>query len=289
MQIEQLADKLGSAFENVAIADRPVFIRGWIAAQDEKDRVTLTALLGVFDFQAPPSEKHLVVLVHGIRTHAVWQEAVKQMFDGTGVTVIPIGYGFLDVVRFLIPLARGNAIKRAKKEFKAIKLQHPNASISVIAHSFGTYLITKILCPDQGIRLKRLILCGSIIPVDYDWGSIQGLPHRDSVLNDVGSKDAWPVLANTVTWGFGPSGTYGFKQFAVTDRFHNLSHSDFFSDGWVRKFWLPFIRYGEITPSDWEVVRPSPPYWMDVLTYIHLKYLLLSVGPTSFLLFNIFK
>ena len=43
---------------------------------------------------------------------------------------------------------------------------------SVIAHSFGTYLVARALSDFEGARLRALILFGSIVSETFDWGTL---------------------------------------------------------------------------------------------------------------------
>ena len=47
---------------------------------------------------------------------------------------------------------------------------------SVIAHSFGTYLVTRALSDFEGARLRALILFGSIVSETFDWVTIVVFP-----------------------------------------------------------------------------------------------------------------
>ena len=68
---------------------------------------------------------------------------------------------------------------------------------SVIAHSFGTYLVTRALSDFEGARLPALILFGSIVSETFDWGTIvargQVTPAR--MRNEVGAHAAIVRLA----------------------------------------------------------------------------------------------
>jgi pimeloyl-ACP methyl ester carboxylesterase len=44
---------------------------------------------------------------------------------------------------------------------------HPNKRVSVIAHSFGTYVISCLLRDEFDIRFHRVIFCGSVVPYDF--------------------------------------------------------------------------------------------------------------------------
>ena len=219
------------------------------------------------------TKSHIVVLIHGIRTQASWQVLVEKELESAGITKVhKIKYGYIDAFCFWFPFFfRNKPIKIIKKQLRGIRARKENADISVIAHSFGTYIIARILKECTDIRLFRLILCGSIIPLSYDWDSIPNYPNgeNEGIINEVGSHDYWPVLAETTTWGYGSSGRFGFGSHLVTDRFHNLDHSGFFRAEIVKKYWIPFLVKGTIVKS--KHVPSTPPYWASALPYI--KYL----------------
>lgn len=209
---------------------------------------------------------HVVALVHGIRTTAAWAEMVRSVLEEIpGVAVVPIGYGYLDIFRFLLPgPTRKGPVERVRRELTALRHRHPAARLSVVAHSFGTYIVSRILAEESEPRLYRLVLCGSIVRQSFRWDlaidRIAGTP----VLNDCGSRDLYPLLAAVGTYGFGPTGTFGFRSGVVRDRFHNAGHSDFFQRAFVEEFWKPFIERGDVQPSAWEASRPTPPWWQHL-------------------------
>lgn len=220
--------------------------------------------------------KQVVLLVHGIRTQAAWTEMVKKLLEETGeFEVQPIKYGFLDTFRFLFPFfTRKAPIRRFVREYRDTKLLKPGASISVVAHSFGTYIVAKALEQETDIVFDKVVLCGSIVPDDF-----RVAPHRaqlgaDPILNDCGTHDVWPVLAKSATWGYGATGTFGFGSNGIRDRFHKFTHSAYFDETFVKEFWLPYFKQGHITPTLWEMQRPNPPYWQSLLSIAPLRWLL---------------
>jgi hypothetical protein len=73
---------------------------------------------------------------------------------------------------------------------------------------------------------------------------------EDPVMNEVGTGDVWPVLAATVTTGYGPAGTYGFRCPYVVVRWHNgETHSAFLDPKFCRNFWVPYLRDGTIVAA----------------------------------------
>lgn len=240
---------------------------GQITDPDERALAECMFILGQ---SVPSTQLKVIVLVHGIRTHAVWQERLaEKLTSESNVEVYPIGYGYLDVVRFWCPfLTRRGPINRVLRELRTIQSNHPGAEISVVAHSFGTYILSNILSEETDIKFQRIQLCGSIISSNYRWDKVISRVTGKLVVNDAGTKDVWPILATLMTWGYGNSGTFGFKTANVKDRFHNCGHSDFFSDGHMQKYWVPLLIDGQIISSTWNASRPSPGFiitWLNIL------------------------
>src|SRR5262249_47675039 len=48
---------------------------------------------------------HLVVLVHGINTRALWMGEIKPALEAAGFAVAPTSFGKFSVLRFLMPFA----------------------------------------------------------------------------------------------------------------------------------------------------------------------------------------
>src|SRR3954466_10481554 len=179
------------------------------------------------------SEQTGVVLIHGIRTSGWWGSRVAVTFERkTSATVIPLKYGYFDLLRFLCPfrICRNGPIERLRREIEGIRQKYPDARLIVFAHSFGTYALSKILLENPYFKFNRVILCGSIIAEKFDWRRVEdqilATNKRDGIINECGLRDVWPVLAKSLSFGYGASGTYGFGAFNVRDRFHPNRHSD---------------------------------------------------------------
>lgn len=232
--------------------------------------------------------RRLVILVHGIRTQAEWQGPIRHLFESDGhTTVEPAGYEYFDVFRFLCPFwTRRRPVEVVLgKVREAIEL-HRNKydELVIVAHSFGTYILGKILEDNPEIKPERVLLCGSILRASYRW---RFLPNRPRViLNEAGSRDIWPILAKSVTWGYGSTGTFGFKSPGIRDRFHDAAHSDYFKDGFAEKYWVKWIQDEQLELTQFDKSRrPPTPFYKNVLEVIPLKYLFLIAACVALILF----
>lgn len=213
-----------------------------------------------------------VVLIHGIRTQASWAEMVAAVMRDEGhVNVVPIRYGYFDVFKFISPFGtRGAATKKVLRELRSVLRREDPRRVLVIAHSFGSYLVTKILADEGDIEFGGLVLCGSVVDDKYRWDLVRSRV-ADRVVNECGDQDVWPVLASKISWGYGPSGTTGFGSSNVRDRFHDLAHSGFFSVDFVRTFWVPLVAGWEVVGTPFEMRRGIGPWWRGPLIAFPLK------------------
>lgn len=268
MPVEDLLRRLKSMLDGTPSKEAVAAFRGFKAAHPEDQHALLDAGFDLYiaGRLVLAAERLIVVaLIHGIRTAAGWQEKAREALAVEGkVVVAPIGYGYQDVVRFLGPW-RKQAVAKVERELRDLQRLHKDSDLVVMAHSFGTYVVSKILTDAPDIRIKRLLLCGSIIPTSYRWDS---LPHEftnQSCVNEVGTRDIWPVFARVASFGYGESGSFGFKTSRVWDRFFDYGHSDFFTDDHFKTFWQPFILTGQVVASPWDSKRPTPSWTVSVL------------------------
>jgi len=230
---------------------------------------------------------HYVILIHGIRTHAEYQtKLASELEQISNIKAVSLGYEFLDVIRFLT-VGRNGAINKITAEIRDLKTMEPAPEkISVIAHSFGTYIVSKILERHTDIDFHRIIFCGSIVPTTFRWDHYKSRFEKP-VLNDCGMFDIWPVFAKFATWGYGPSGRFGFGSGRVRDRFHRFKHSDFFTERnshFFSDYWKPFLEHGDIVEG--ELKREGTPLWTSLLTLVKAPVLALALALLGWLGFN---
>lgn len=201
---------------------------------------------------------HLVVLVHGINTRGLWMDEVKPALEKSGFTVAPTSYGPFSVLRFLAPFRwlRSRAIERvaadirtAIRSYKMDNGDYPK-KMSVISHSFGTYVVGTLLTNYPEFQWYRIIFWGSVVREDFPLDQVLGR-FANPLLNEIGTKDILPALAESAGWGYGSVGSTGFNRPPVETRWHHaFRHSDFLTDDFCRTFWIPFLEGRKPTPGD---------------------------------------
>lgn len=290
--LEQLAQQIGARLSQPnrapTIAAISQHVDGLGFPENEAERLKQLVVVKL----ASPGLRthHIVVLVHGIRTNAEWQGLAVKELSPHCTRVVSVRYGFFDLISFWFPMTfvfRGVPVGRVHDELRALIADNPTAYISVVAHSFGTYIITRVLKENFDIRLFRLLMCGAIVPTDYDWRRMVNKP-RGGLMNDIGLQDRLPIMAEISTWGYGPSGTYGFGTADVHDNFHECGHSGFFTADHLRMFWIPFLFKGENVESPANVTRKQPGYGWEFVRFLHLKYTV-PIGVSVYFLGSILR
>jgi pimeloyl-ACP methyl ester carboxylesterase len=225
------------------------------------------------------AERPLVISLHGIRTRAEWQKELSASITAAGFVYHPLDYGFFRAIQLVIPSMREAKTKWFLDEWTAATKSVRNPP-SIIAHSMGTYLVARALEKYDELRFDRVILCGSIVNVDYPWSAIVSADRATRILNDYGGRDFWAKAAEWVVNDAGPSGAKGFKDNAggsVVKRYRpKFRHSDFFYQANYEKTWIPFLQGTD--PPEVLAVAGRPINWkfQAVLWAIILAFVLAS-------------
>ena len=203
-----------------------------------------------------PPRKHYVLLVHGIRDFAGWQDRVKAQMERDGLTAVPVKFGYYDVLSFLAPWGQwqGPYDKLMNAWHTVPKDSEPPPLISVVSHSFGGWLITRFIKDNPACRLYRLVLCGAVARQEFKWEEYRDRIGVDtegnrvdgegakSVLNQCGNRDRWPLLAEVANSRYGCSGWRGFdNQIDVENTYYTAGHNSFVSERKYSDEWKSFL------------------------------------------------
>lgn len=222
--------------------------------------------------------KHIVVLLHGMNSNAEWQEALADAVrNSTNIEPRVVGYGNFHPVKFFIPwFFRRGRIKRVLTDLAGLRERNPDAQISIVAHSFGTYVLSKILASSSDLRFHRILLCGAIIDTDYDWNLVSK-KFSEPVINDIGRRDIWPSMAKSWSWGYGNSGCVGFKNSLVRDRHFTYKHSGFLNWRHMRRYWLPYLLDGKVVTPRYTRIRKQMPLLESSLRSFSWFYIIIAL------------
>ena len=196
------------------------------------------------------SSSHTIFLIHGIISHGDWQRTAQVSIDKqTGLRAEPIGYGFFDIVSFILPLPflKRYAIRRVKRCIRYELEKKECEKISVIAHSFGTYIVSEIIKDEPDIKFDKLLFCGAVVKNNFPWEMYSGSfsdreSSEKSIVNCCGTRDVFPIIAHSAGWSYGPSGRHGMRHPAVKDVYFDMGHGGYFEDEFLENYMIPFVR-----------------------------------------------
>jgi len=115
----------------------------------------------------------IVVTIHGIRTNGAWQKEITPALASHGLIPYHINYGFFFATWFLFKPFRENRIEAIRRELIDLRKDTGTNRISIIAHSFGTFIAMEALRRDNGeLKYDRVVLTGSILPRNFDWRTL---------------------------------------------------------------------------------------------------------------------
>lgn len=228
--------------------------------------------------QSTVRRRRIVISLHGIRTRGYWQKQLTIELNKGGFDHVPLDYGFFGAIQLVLPFMRDRKIKWFRKELEDYAGDRSNPP-SVIAHSFGTYLVARALKKYNEVKFDRIIFCGSIVEKNYSWSTILNSGRATRVLNDFGGKDFWAKVAQWVVSDAGPSGAEGFSDDAkgrVIKLYRSeFRHSDFFYNSNYMQTWIPFLDGKDPDPS---VDMPRRPPNLKFRIVLWLLTLVLVLG-----------
>ena len=194
-----------------------------------------------------PREKALIT-IHGIRSYAEWNAEISLIASVNGWAVAPFHYGYVDVDVF-VNRSKRNEIVDKFRAF-AFELTHTFdiENISIIAHSFGTYVIVRYLLgfDDPPVQFDSLILCGAIVDHKLDLERFRG--RAAMICNEVAPNDEWADWAKTANFGrdefFGNAATLGFESLSprLLQRSSDIfTHNNVIKRDVVVQRWMPIL------------------------------------------------
>lgn len=192
----------------------------------------------------------VLITIHGIRTFGKWQgnlaneiKSYSKSFD-----FIEIKYGFFDLVSFIFPPLRNRKTKQIAKRLKKNIITNKDKDITIIAHSYGTIILSDALKElEHDCKIENIILCGS--PLTSSFNIEHFISSAKLTVNECGTKDYILVASKCLVLGLGDAGKSGFdydNSAKFLNRYFNGGHDLYTKEkpnevSFSSKYWLPLI------------------------------------------------
>ena len=190
----------------------------------------------------------IVVSLHGILSRGAWQKEFSEYLTAEGFIYVPEDLGYLFP---LVVLKKGMTIgfsnKLADRLDRLVK-RHQDATLSVVAHSFGTLVLGAALDNNPNLRVDKVVLSGCILPSSFPWAKLLNRDQVGCVVNLVSLSD-WPVritsfLEQCGSKRCGASGRRGFvgkHSRMVQPVSRDFGHSDWFTTNHLNRYLIPLL------------------------------------------------
>lgn len=213
-----------------------------------------------------PVPKRILLSLHGIKTRGAWQKELQASCDQAeaGLQHRPLDFGLFGALSLVVAPMRERKIAWFLDVYtRLLKEEQLTAPPSVIAHSFGSYIVAQAMELHPEIAFDRVIVCGSIVRRSYEWKD-RVAAGQVARVNDFGRKDIWVRAAEWVIADAGSSGYQGFEDDAggrVIQRQHpHWRHSDYFYRLNYDRNWIPFVA-GARDPATGQDAPKRPINW----------------------------
>ncbi len=187
-----------------------------------------------------------VITIHGIRSRAAWQKQLSNIAPPP-FRIISYDYGHFHLLYLTVAQYRRREVEKfANWFFEEMKKRRDKSRLpSIIAHSFGTYIIATALDKYPSIKIDKLILCGSVLPIEFDWQKLISRDQISCIRNEYSRDDIWVRFPWIVSRSMGKSGAVGFNwencslHENIEHPFHD--HRGYLNPQHMRSNWLPYL------------------------------------------------
>ncbi|WP_407267718.1 DUF6932 family protein [Radiobacillus sp. PE A8.2] len=200
--------------------------------------------------------KGILVTVHGLLSSAEWNKEIAPIASSEGWIVAPYIYKGNTPELLINRHKRHNIVDLFREWIHELSDRfnyNYEDNISIIAHSFGTYILASYLegFEKPPVKFNSIILTGSIINSNFDWEKHRGI-NIGRVLNERTLNDQWvKSITNSnikTLWGMdklmGKSGVDGFdkKSEILTESTNNIfTHNNVIRRDVIQSKWMPYL------------------------------------------------
>lgn len=196
------------------------------------------------------NSRKALITIYGIRTYADWNAEIAHIASSNGWIFAPFTYGYFEWTQLASPTERNRIVDQFRSHIDDI-FDRYHCDISVIAHSFGTYVVIKYLLgfDRPPVSIDTLILTGSILTENLNLRRLKG--KAAVIVNEVAPNDNVVAWARAATlWGdnlVGQSGVVGFRQKSarLEQRVSEIfDHNNIIKRDVVAHRWMPLLEVG---------------------------------------------
>jgi pimeloyl-ACP methyl ester carboxylesterase len=233
---------------------------------------------------ATVESERVVFPLHGIRTRADWQKAFADVAQDQGwkCRLNKWNFGRMSLPSFLLRFGRSQKIKWFERTYTD-EINDRNLDLkaderpSVVAHSFGTYIVGWAMFKYEELKFNKIILCGSILPTNFPWNELLERGQVRSVRNEYGVQDIWVKWVRFFVPKTGSFGSVGFscEHARLEQKRFEFQHSDYFREGHMRAFWMPFLNRKDPAVPERQLSVKIPRSRSPIALYIAFVFLLL--------------
>ena len=203
----------------------------------------------------------LLFTIHGVNTKAFWNSKFAPLASSQGWIFAPFRYKA--PTRLLIcPSMRKKVVEQFNDYYYEMCKKYDVDSASIVAHSFGTYILAKYLLNHSyesflPIQIDSIVLAGSIVCEEYDWlpyfpkkvGRILNISSKNDNAVKLMPKSSWikENLMRERDGIFGKIGYTGIKELELPDNYIKnkevgmLNHCNVFKDEILEGVIMPFL------------------------------------------------
>jgi hypothetical protein len=206
--------------------------------------------------------RRIVITVPGIRTNGEWRDRLELLLTtaDSSLEVRHFHFGYFSAPPLAIPWLRRIVARRFVRDLTALALENPHVSLSLVAHSFGTYIVATALRHSSlgTCDVSWVIFAGSVLKSNYDWQPARTRHKNFRLVNECGTKDFILVLNQLFNLFLGMAGHlgfYGIEGPELRNNYYRVGHSGYFlrdgkaDDIFMRERWVPLLSSGTVLPQ----------------------------------------
>lgn len=206
-----------------------------------------------------------VITVHGIRAQNKWWEDIQSLELTTQerIKIDPFDFGYFGFLKFIRDSQREKIVDEFC-DFYSSNFTDSTIKPSVIAHSFGTFVVYQAMKRYNSIKFDNVIFCGSILHSNTNFRELLKNKQFSHLINDFGEREWFLRFTRCLSNQCGKGGNIGFKNIPrihmkqISNRQKYSRHSDYFLPIQMKENWIkPIISSRKINDYNRSILRPE--------------------------------